>query len=99
MTEEERKLWFLFLRNMPIRVLRQKVIGEYIVDFYCARAKLVIEVDGSQHYWDVGHVSDQIRDKKLRALGLEILRIPNNQIHQDFQAVCAYIDKVINERL
>ena len=50
MTNEERHLWYEFLRDYPLRFSRQKILGKYIVDFYCAKAKLVIEVDGSQHF-------------------------------------------------
>ena len=75
MTEEERKLWYLFLRTLPVRFLRQKVIDKYIVDFYCAEARLVIEIDGSQHYEELGERKDKIRDEYLiQERGLEILR-------------------------
>ena len=97
MTEEERKLWYKFLKNLPIRFLRQKVIDEYIVDFYCSKAKLVIEVDGTQHYLDEGKKRDCVRDKNLRARGLKVLRFANNQINFEFEAVCECIYREIEE--
>ena len=74
MTPEERHLWYDFLRDYPVRILRQKVIDEYIADFYCHSARLVIELDGSQHYEDAGVAADQERDRYLTGQGLCILR-------------------------
>ena len=98
MTPEERKLWYLFFKNFPVRVLRQKVIDNYIVDFYCAKAKLVIEIDGSQHYEEAGEKMDCIRDEALSKHGLKVLRIPNNAVNQEFASVCEYITNTIYER-
>ena len=95
MTKEEKHLWYDFLRNLPVRVVRQKVIGKYIVDFYCASAKLVIELDGSQHFEDEKIVSDKERDEFLNAQGLRILRIPNNEINYNFDGVCEYLLKIL----
>ena len=78
MTKEERHLWYDFLRSYPIRFSRQKVLGKYIVDFYSAEAKLVIELDGSQHYDEKSIEYDAARTAFLEAYGLTILRIPNN---------------------
>ena len=91
MTKEERKLWYQFLRNFPMQVRRQYVIGNYIVDFYCHEAKLVIELDGSQHFEEDGHQKDAQRDAYLESLGLTILRIPNNAINENFPGVCEKI--------
>lgn len=88
MTKEERHLWFDFLKLLPVTVNRQKVIGSYIVDFYCAEAKLVIELDGSQHFEPTGMHADQIRDSYLQSLGLTILRYSNRDVNQQFDAVC-----------
>ncbi len=88
MTKEERHLWYDFLRELPVMVHRQKVIGSYIVDFYCAAAKLVIELDGSQHYEEKGIITDTARDEYLRALGLTILRYSNREVNQQFSSVC-----------
>lgn len=79
-------------------VHRQKAIGPYIVDFYIAKAKLVIELDGSQHYDEEGGSADQLRDAYLQSLGLEVLRIPNNEVNQNFRGVCEYIDVLVRER-
>ena len=91
MTKEERRLWYDFLKNLPILFHRQKVIGNYIVDFYCAKAKLVIELDGSQHYEDKGIEKDRERDCFLQELGLTVLRFSNLEINQNFQGVCESI--------
>ena len=91
MTKEERKLWFEFLKPLPITFNRQKVLGNYIVDFYCASANLVIELDGSQHYEAEGKQRDALRDRFLSDLGLTVLRYPNSDIHRRFDAVCEHI--------
>ena len=97
MTKEERHLWYDFLRTHPCRFVRQKVLGQYIVDFYCAKAKLVIELDGSQHYEDTYQARDVMRTAFLEQYGLRVLRIPNNAIHQNFQGVCEYINAAIEK--
>jgi very-short-patch-repair endonuclease len=79
MTKEKRHLWYDFLKIYPVRFLRQKVIDDYIVDFYCAKAKLVIELDGSQHYEKEGLLRDIIRTERIEAYGLTVIRIPNNE--------------------
>ena len=88
MTKEERHLWYDFLRELPVMVHRQKVIGSYIVDFYISQAKLVIELDGSQHYEQPGRQKDAQRDADLRALGLTVLRYSNADINYRFPGVC-----------
>lgn len=87
-TKEERKLWYEFLHTLPVRFVRQKVLGNYIVDFYCAGANIVIELDGSQHYEEAGEAQDAIRDSNLNSLGLTVLRYSNLQIHKNFKSVC-----------
>ncbi|MEA3325937.1 MAG: endonuclease domain-containing protein [Chloroflexota bacterium] len=99
MTKEERHLWYDFLRNYPVQFNRQKVIGSYIVDFYCHKAKLIVELDGSQHYQDVGLEYDKRRTEYLNSLGLYVLRIPNNEIWGSFPSVCETIDQAVKERL
>lgn len=99
MTPEERHLWYDFLRLYPVRFLRQKVIDAYIVDFYCSRARLVIELDGSQHYEEKGLLKDKIRTGKIENRNLTVLRIPNNEINQNFEGVCEYIDLCVKESL
>ena len=89
MTKEERRLWYDFLNQLPLTVNRQKVIGHYIVDFYCASAKLVIELDGSQHYESEGTASDWERDYALSQLGITVVRYSNSDINRNFDGVCA----------
>ena len=88
MTKEERHLWYDFLKTLPITVNRQKVIGNYIVDFYIATAKLVIELDGSQHYEEKGIENDAKRDAFLNGLGIKVLRYSNLDVNQRFESVC-----------
>ena len=88
MTKEERHLWYDFLKALPVTVHRQKVLGPYIVDFYIATAKIVIELDGSQHYEDASKQKDQDRDAWLKNEGFRVLRYANSDINQRFSAVC-----------
>ena len=99
MTKEERHLWYDFLKSYPVRFTRQKILGNYIVDFYCASARLVIELDGSQHYEDKGIEYDKERTKYLEQYNLTIIRIPNNEINTNFDGVCEYIDALIKQSL
>lgn len=100
MTREERKLWYECLRELPVRFYRQKPIGNYVADFYCPKLHLVIELDGSQHYQDKGIVYDTERTKELsKYKGIKVLRIPNNQIDQNFNGVCEYIYAMVNKCL
>ena len=99
MTPHERKLWYLFLRKYPLKIYKQRIIGKFIVDFYCAPAKLVIEVDGSQHYEPQSMAYDMKRSAFLSALGLEVLRFSNREIDGDFRGVCEQIDITIQNRL
>ena len=89
MTKEERRLWYDFLKQLPLTVNRQKVIGHDLVDFYCASDKLVIELDGSQHYESEGTASDQERDYALNQLGITVVRYSNSDINRNFDGVCA----------
>ena len=93
MTKEERHLWYDFLKNLPVIVNRQKVIVSYIADFYCASAKLIIELDGSQHYENKGIMSDKKRDEYFKGLGLQVLRYSNKDINNNFDGVCEDILK------
>ena len=99
MTPHERKLWYLFLRKYPVKIYKQRIIGRFIVDFYCASANLVIEADGSQHYEPQGMVHDAERSQFLTALGLEVLRFSNRDIDRDFRGVCEQIEITIQNRL
>lgn len=98
MTKEECKLWYEFLQPLPMVVKRQKVIGTYIVDFYCPAAKLVIEVDGSQHYEESGKRKDRLRDADLEAIGLKVLRYSNDDVNNSFEAVCDDIWRALQLR-
>ncbi len=80
MTSEERKLWYKFLKHLPVTVNRQKVFDFYIVDFYCAKYKLVIEIDGSQHFEENGIKKDQKRDEYFKRLGITVIRYSNYDI-------------------
>ena len=99
MTKEERHLWYDFLRSYPVRFSRQKVLGKYIVDFYSAEAKLVIELDGSQHFDEFAIKKDDERTSFLESYGLNVIRIPNNEINENFYEVCEYIDFVVKQSL
>ncbi len=94
----ENKLWFQFLRNYPIRFQRQKTIGNYIVDFYCAKAKLVIELDGGGHYEKEQRQKDDLRTKELEKMELSVIRFCNLDIDRNFSGVCDYIDKIIKQK-
>ena len=98
MTAEERHLWYDFLKKLPVTIHRQKVIGTYIADFYCASAALVIELDGSQHRTQDGIQADKIRDEYLNSLGILVLRYSNETIHKNFYGVCADIQRHITAR-
>ena len=95
MTKEERHLWYDFLRQYPVPFTRQKVLGRYIVDFYCAKAKLVIELDGSQHYEPEEAHRDEARTAFLKEYGLTVIRIPNHEVTGNFRGVCEYIDALV----
>ena len=96
MTNEEKHLWYDFLKKLPQIVHRQKVIGNYIVDFYCAEAKLVIELDGTQHRTKQGIQEDFIRDSFLNNLGITVVRYSNLDILENFEGVCADIKRKID---
>jgi very-short-patch-repair endonuclease len=90
-TPAERKLWYLFLSQLSCKVTRQKPLGCYIVDFYCSRERLVIEVDGDSHFDDRGERRDAIRTRALEKLGLRVIRFRNDEIRDGFEAVCGKI--------
>ena len=99
MTPHERKLWYLFLRTYPVKIYKQRIIGSFIVDFYCVQAKLVIEIDGSQHYEEKGLAYDEERNRFLKEHGIRVIHIANNQIHTNFRNVCEYIDMLVKGEL
>ena len=99
MTKEEKHLWYDFLRFCPGKFSRQKVIGKYIVDFYSAQTRLVIELDGSQHGTKKGKEADAERTAYLNQYGLRIIRIPNFEIQLNFQNICQYLLDLIERSL
>ena len=96
MTPWERKLWYEFLRDYPLRFQRQKAIGNYIVDFYCAKTGLVIELDGGGHYTEEQAEKDALRTKDLERMKLTVIRICNLDVDRNFHGVCEYIDLTVN---
>ena len=99
MTPWERHLWYDFLRNYKVKVRRQAVFGSYVADFYCAQAKLVLELDGSQHYEDTVMDYDAKRTQALEQYGVVVIRIPNNEVSRNFHGVCEYIDAAVRQSL
>ena len=99
LTKEERHLWYDFLKSYPVRFLRQKVIDNYIVDFYCHSARLIVELDGSQHYEEKGLLKDKIRTERIEKRNLTVIRIPNNEVNRNFEGACQYIDIAVKESL
>ena len=98
MTKQEKHLWYDFLRKYPIKIYRQRIIDGFIVDFYCHKAGLVIEIDGSQHYTSDGRDYDEMRSEVLGRYGLKVIRFTNFDVDKNFDGVCFMIDKVIRER-
>ena len=97
-TRQENHLWYDYLKDYPIRFQRQKAIGNYIVDFYCHKAMLVVELDGSQHYEPEVEKYDKDRTRYLETQGLNVLRILNMDVNRNFEGVCMLIDKTVRER-
>ena len=99
MTPQEKRLWYAYLRTYPVKVYRQRVIEHFIVDFYCPLARLVIELDGSQHYTEQGKAYDEERSRILNLYDLEVLRFTNLELDQQFDAVCEVIDREVKARM
>ena len=99
MTQQEKHLWYDFLRTYPIKFTRQKILGKYIADFYCAKANIAIELDGSQHYEVAGRLKDEKRTKYLEQYGIKVIRITNLDILRNFEGVCLYIDNMVKYNL
>ncbi len=98
-TPWENKLWYEFLRDYETPVHRQIVKGRYILDFYCCKAKLAIELDGSGHYTDKQRMLDAERTAELNRKGIEVLRFSNLDVDTNFYGVCTEIDTIIKERI
>ena len=99
MTKEERKLWYEYLNNYPLRFRRQVTFGHFILDFYCAAAKLAVELDGSQHYGEEGLAKDAERTRFLESNGIVVLRFPNTDVTGNLRGVCELIDLTVQQRL
>ena len=98
-TPQEKQLWYDFLAEYSVRFQRQKAIGNFIVDFYCAKARLVVELDGGGHFLPQEIQKDLQRTTDLQNKGLTVIRICNNDIYNNFEGVCLYIDKVVKQNL
>ena len=99
MTPEEKQLWYGYLRYLPVTVNRQKVIGHYIADFYIAEAKIVIELDGSQHFGVEHSEKDRIRDAYMESLGILVLRYINEYVNRYFSDLCDDIHNHLEDRI
>lgn len=97
-TEPEKKLWYRFLASYPIPFRQQKVIGNYIVDFFCNKARISIELDGSQHYEEDGKIKDDYRTRYLELLEIKELRFSNYDIRNNFEGVCETIHLEVTKR-
>ena len=98
MTNQENKLWYDYLKHHVVQFRRQKQFERYITDFYCSSAKLVIELDGLQHYTQAGIIHDRNRTAYLESLGLYVLRFTSREVEERFEEACAEIDRIIDER-
>ena len=99
MTRQERHLWYDFLRYYPVKIYKQRVIDKFVADFYCHSARLVIEIDGSQHYTEKGRQKDEFRTEILEGYDLKVIRFTNRQINTNFRGVCEYIDAAVKASL
>ena len=99
MTPWERRLWYDFLRDYPVRFQRQKAIGNYIVDFFCARANIALELDGGGHYEQEQAEKDKLRSKVLESMGIAVIRICNTDVDRHFREVCEMIDMAVKTSL
>ena len=99
MTRQEKHLWYDFLKDYPVKIYKQRIIDNFVVDFYCHKAKLVIELDGSQHYTENGELYDIARTEILEKYNLQVLRFTNNEIDEKFEGVCYMIDQTIRNRI
>ena len=99
MTRQEKHLWYDYLRYYPVKIYKQRIIDHFVADFYCHRARLVIELDGSQHYTKQGEEYDEERSEILERYGLYVLRFSNKDIDDNFEGVCRMIDRTIEERM
>ncbi len=99
MTPQEGKLWHMFLKNYDVKFYRQRPIDKYIIDFYCSKAKLAVEIDGSQHYTDNGMEQDKYRTEILEKYGVKVLRFTNYEVDTNIYGVCETIDNQVKKRI
>lgn len=99
MTDAERKLWYEYLRPCPYKFTRQKIVGPYILDFYCASTQLAVEIDGSQHYEPQGQQQDAARTAYLQAFGISVLRFSNRDVLLNLEGVATEIERTILMRI
>ena len=99
MTKQERHLWYDFLRKYRVKVYKQKIIENYIVDFYCPAAKLAIEIDGNQHQIDEIYECDQQRTQVINEHGIKVIRFSNADVDNRFESVCCVIKNEIDDRV
>lgn len=99
MTKQERHLWYDFLKSYEYQFYRQRIIDRFIADFYCPAAKLVVELDGGQHYTEKKMLDDEHRSLIINQYGIHVVRIPNNEIDNNFYNVCTYLDSIIKKRI
>ena len=98
-TPQERRLWYEYLRQHPVRFQRQKAIGTFIADFYCHQARLIVELDGGQHYTEESKAYDANRTAYFESMGMVVVRFPNNDVDQRFVTVCRIIDITVKNRI
>ena len=98
MTPQERHLWYDLLRDYPVKIYKQRIIDSFIADFYCASARLIIELDGSQHFTEVGMLRDKARTEIIERYGLKVIRFTNHEVDTQFHDVCNMIMIEIEER-
>ena len=99
MTPQEKHLWYDFLRSYPVQFRRQKQFGRFFVDFYCAAAALVLELDGAGHFTEQGRAYDRERTWYLESLGLKVIRYTNNSVDNQFEQTCKSIDAAVQKRI
>ena len=99
MTKEECHLWYDCLKDYPLQFRRQVPVGRYIVDFLCYKAKLIVELDGSQHYEPTNIKYDEVRTRFLEEQGYKVIRFANTDVKQHFRSVCEAIDLAVKSRV
>lgn len=99
LTKQEKHLWYDYMAENPVRWYKQRIIDNFVVDFYCSKAKLVVELDGSQHYTEQGEAYDKERTAILESYGIKVIRFSNYDIDSNFEGVCLEIDREVNSRM